>query len=93
MQEIVLKIRYFERGLSKSLKKLTLFFLLNPVPFNEQSYQKQKGPETSDHSLFRLQSKFRKNLLLVICYLTKFDDVIESSFCVIPKITSVNLCK
>ena len=30
MQEILLKIRYFERGLSKSLKKLTLFFLSNP---------------------------------------------------------------
>ena len=26
MQEILLEIRYFERGLSKSLKKLTLFF-------------------------------------------------------------------
>ena len=24
----------------KALKKLTLFFLSNPVPFNEQSYQK-----------------------------------------------------
>ena len=48
MQEILLKIRYFERGLSKSLKKLTLFFLINPVPFNEQNYQKQNGPGTSD---------------------------------------------
>ena len=35
MQEILLKIRYFERELSKTLKKLTLFFLLSPVPFNE----------------------------------------------------------
>ena len=32
--KILLKIKYFERGLSKSLKKLTLFFLSNPVPFN-----------------------------------------------------------
>ena len=60
----------------KALKKLTLFFLLNPVPFNGQSYQKQKGPETSDQSVFRLQNKFRKIDLLVIYYLTKFDDVI-----------------
>ena len=75
MQEILLKIRYFERGSSKSLKK-TLFFLLNPVPFNGQSYQKQKGPGTSNQSLFRLQSKFKKIPLLVICYLTKFDDTI-----------------
>ena len=39
----------------KALKKLTLFFLSNPVPFNEQIYQKQKGRGTSDGSLFRLQ--------------------------------------
>ena len=60
----------------KPLKKLTLFFLSNPVPFNGQSYQKQKGPGTSDQSLFRLQNKFRKIPLLVMYYLTKFDDVI-----------------
>ena len=76
MQEILLKIRYFERGLSKSLKKLTLFFLLNPFPFDGQGYQKQKGPETSDQSLFGLQNKFREMPLLVIYYLTKFDDII-----------------
>ena len=58
----------------KALKKLTLFFL-NPVSFNRQSYQKQKGPGTSHQSLFRLQNKFRKIPLLVIYYLTKFDDV------------------
>ena len=66
---------------------------MNPVPFNGQSYQKQKGPGTSNQLLFRLQSKFRKMPLLVIHYLTKFDDIILSSFRVIPKITSANLCK
>ena len=60
----------------KALKKLTLFFLSNPVPFNGQSYQKQKGPGTSDQSLFRLQNKFKKIPLLVIYYLSNFDDVI-----------------
>ena len=64
----------------KALKRSTLFFLLNPVPFNGQRYQKQKGPGTSDQSLYRLQNKLRKILLLVIYYLTKFDDVIESGF-------------
>ena len=39
----------------KALKKLILFFLWNPVPFNGQSYLKQKGPGTSDQPLFRLQ--------------------------------------
>ena len=74
------KIRYLERGLSKDLKKLTLFFLSNPVPFNGQSYKKQKWCGTSDQSLFMLRNKFRKIplfviYLFVIYYLTKFDDV------------------
>ena len=60
----------------KALTKLTLFFLLNPVPFNGQSYQKQKGPGTSDQSVLRLRNKFRKILSLAIYYLNKFDDVI-----------------
>ena len=57
-----------------ALKK-SAFFLLNPVPFNGQSYQKQKGPRTSDKLLFRLQNEFKKITLLDICYLTKFGDV------------------
>ena len=59
----------------KALKKLTLFFLSNPVHVNGQSYQKQKGPGISHHSLFRSQNKFGKTPLFVIYYLTKFDDI------------------
>ena len=76
MQDIPLKM-YFERRLSKSLKKFTLFFLTNPVPFNGQSYQKQKGSRTSDQSLL---NKFIRVPLFVIYYLTKFDDVMLSCF-------------
>ena len=54
MKEILLEIRYFERDYQKPFRKLTLLFLSNPVHFNGQSYQKQKGPGTSDQSLFRL---------------------------------------
>ena len=64
----------------KALKKVTSFFLSNPVRFNRKNYQKQKGPGTSDQSLFRLGKKFRKIPLLDIYYLTKFDDIIQSSF-------------
>ena len=60
MQEILLTIRCFERGLSKNLKKLTLFFISNPVLFNVQDYEKQMMPGTSEHLLFRLQNKFKK---------------------------------
>ena len=84
---------FWKRITKKTLKKSTLFFLPNPVLFNGQSYQKQKGSETSDQSLYRLWNKFRKILLLVIYYLTKFDDVIQSVFWGIPKTTSANLCK
>ena len=50
------------------MKKLTLFFLSNPDPFNGQSYEKQKGLGTSDQSLFRLRVKFKKIPLLVFYY-------------------------
>ena len=60
----------------KALEKLISFFLSNPVPFNGQSYPQQKGSGTSDQSLFKLQNKFRKIPLLVIYYLTTFDDII-----------------
>ena len=76
MQEIILKVKYFERGLSKSLKKVISFFLSNPVTFNRINYQKQMGPGTSEQLLFRLRSKFRKIPLLVMYYLTMFDDII-----------------
>ena len=75
-KKFFLKLDILKEGYQKPLKKLTLFFLSNPVPFNGQSYKKQKGLGTSDQSLFRLQNKFRKIPLLVMYYLTKFDDVI-----------------
>ena len=64
----------------KVLKKVTSFFPFHLVPFNRQNYQKQKRPRTSDQWLFRLPNKFRKTPLLLMCYLTKFDDVIQSGF-------------
>ena len=98
MQEIILKLDILKKDYENTFKKSTLFFLPNPIPLNGQRYQKQKGPETSNQSLFRLRNKFRKILLWVTYYLTKFDDVIQCLWCkwcnkVIPKTASVNLCK
>ena len=76
----------------KAWKKLTLFFLWNPVTLYGQSNQKQKGSGNSDHSLFSLQTKFKNIPLFVTYYLTKFDHVMQSSFWVIPKITFAILC-
>ena len=47
MHEVIFKVSNFERGLSKALKRVISFFLMNPVSFNRQTYQKQKGPGTS----------------------------------------------
>ena len=59
MQEILLKITYFKRGLLKTFEIVNfIFFLLNPVPFNGQLLS--KGPRTSDQLLFMLQNKFTK---------------------------------
>ena len=64
MREILLKIRYFERVLSKSLKKVKVIFSFEPSPFKWKNLLKTRG--TIDQSLFRFQSKFRKIPLLVI---------------------------
>ena len=64
MQTILLKIRYLKEDYQKALKNLTLFFHLNLVLFNGQSFQKQKGPGTNDQLLFRLQNKLKKNSLI-----------------------------
>ena len=84
---ILLKVGNLERGLSKSRKKINLYFSFQPSSFNEQDYEKQKWPGTSNQSLLRLQKKFKKNPLLMMYYLTKFDGVIQSGFWVIPKNT------
>ena len=77
MQKIILKVKYFERGLSKSLKNGNFMFSFEPSPFEQKkNYQKQKGPGNSDQSLFRSQNKFIKVPLTVMYYLTKSDDVI-----------------
>ena len=65
-----------KEGYQKALKKVTLVFLSNPVPFNRQTYQKQKGRGATEKLLFRSENKFRKIPLLVMSYLTKFDYVI-----------------
>ena len=45
MQEIVLKVRHFERGLSKSLKKGNFIFTFEPSSFNGLIYKNKRGLE------------------------------------------------
>ena len=71
MPEILFKIRY-ERGLSKSLKKVNFNFSFKRSLFNGLNYQKQKGSGTSDQLLFRLRNKLKNIPLFDIYYLTKF---------------------
>ena len=60
---------------------------MHPVPFYGYDYEKLMGPETSYQSLLELQNMFRKIPFLVIYNLGNFDDLIQSGFWVIPKIT------
>ena len=50
---------------------------MHPVPFYEQSFEKQKGPRASYQSLFR----FRKINLLVVYHLANFGDLKQGGFC------------
>ena len=74
MQEIILKVRYCERGLSKSLEKGNFLFSFEPSPFQQTKLSKTK--EAWNQWLFILRNKFQKIALLVMNYLTKLDDVI-----------------
>ena len=87
------KSKIYWKKLSNSLKEINFIFFFQTQSLLINSYQKQKGSGTSDRPLFRLQNKSGKIPLFVIYYLTKFDDVIKSSFWVISKITTANLCK
>ena len=89
----LLKISYFERELSKSLKKVNFIFFSNPVPFTGQSYQRRKLSGIRHQSHFRSQNKFRKVPLFVLYYLTNFDDAMWNRFWVIPKIIYASLRK
>ena len=93
MQEIILKVRHYERELSKSLKKRQFTFFCRTQYLSIDKIIKNKRGLELVTVLFRLRSKFRKIPLLVMYNLTKFDDVIENGFWVILKITSANLCK
>ena len=66
---------------------------MHPISFCGEDYEKQKGTGTSYHSLIGLQNMFRKLPLLVLCHLGMFDDLMQSGFRFIPKITFANLCK
>ena len=66
---------------------------MHPISFCGEDYEKQKGTGTSYHSLIGLQNMFRKLPLLVLCHLGIFEDLMQSGFRFIPKITFANLCK
>ena len=76
MREILLRKRYLKEDYQKALEKLTLFFFRTQPLLMDKVIKSKKGPGTSDQSLSRLQNKFRKITLLVIYYLTKFDDIL-----------------
>ena len=57
----------------KKVKKVNFIFFFQTLSLLMAKIMK-KGLETSDQLLFRLKSQFRNIPLLVMYYLTKFDD-------------------
>ena len=90
MQEIIFKIRHFERGLSKNLKQVNSIFLLHPVLFMDNFMKRGLNLVTNLTSLFSGLKTFRKIPFLVIFHLRNLK---QSGFRVIPKIIFANLCK
>ena len=73
MQEILLKIRYFERQSSKSLKKVNfVLFFWTQSTLMDQIIKNKTGLATSRSSGYK--TKFRKIPLFMIQTWSKFDD-------------------
>ena len=75
--------------MKKDYKKVTLFFLSNPVPFNIKNYKKQKGVEL----VTRRSSKQALKYSLISDSLINWTNLMKCGFWLIPKITSANSCK
>ena len=60
MQEILLKIRYSERGLSKSLKKVKFIFSFEPSPF-QAKLSKTKMVGNSSTNPLQVMKQLQKN--------------------------------
>ena len=59
MEEIILKVKYFEKRSSKSFKKGNFIFLSNPVPLIDKINQNKRGlePVTSRYSGYETNSE------------------------------------
>ena len=55
-----------KKDYQKALKKSTLIFRSNPVPFNGESYQKQKRPGINDQSFLRHETSSEKFLCYIL---------------------------
>ena len=73
-------------------KSLNFFCLSHLVSFYGQSYENVKGPGAIYQSLW-VTKQVQKNTFSVIYNLHYFDDLIQSVFWVVPKITFANLGK
>ena len=92
IQESVLKIRYLERGLSKILKKNQLGFFFCTQSLFMDNTMKTKGLKPVTSLSINWKTSLNK-IFLVIYHQGNFDELMQSSFCIISKITFANLCK
>ena len=91
IQVTLFKISYFEKTLSNKRKRVSVifFFFFTPAPFWWTKFLKKK----IWNLILVSQNIIWNTYFLVIYHLGNFDNLIHSSYWVIPKITFDNICK
>ena len=89
----IMQKRYFERGLLNCLKKLTLVFFQTQFLLMNKIIKNKLCLELVTIGSSGCKTSSGKFLLLVMCYLTMFNDVKWSAVWVFLKITFANLYK
>ena len=80
----------------KRIIKKPLSFLLNPVPFNAQIYQKQKGSGTNDPVALQVTKQVQKNIFIRYvlpdqvwwCYVKQFLSYSKNHICKFMQVNS-----
>ena len=92
MQEILLKVRYFERGSSKSLKKGNFIFSFKPSPFQQTKLSKTKGAWNWPVDI-QVTKQIQKNSIIRYVLSDQVWWCNIKQFLSFLKIVSANLCK
>ena len=93
MQEILLKIRYFEKGLSNILKKVNFIFPFKPSPFYWMKLSKTKAVWKRWPITLQVTKPVQKNSFIRYILSDQVWWCNVKQFLSYSKITSTNFCK